>query len=141
MSDKENIEIEIIWEDVHLDKVSVRATNGRYCATTEIYINEAELFSFADKLKGFPKKISDVVILELGNGDSFCKLEFYCIDGVGHTAIRIYMEEKVDDYLRPGEKNIATFEIGNTSGGIENFGHQITKITRNRTGSASLNHN
>jgi hypothetical protein len=143
MSNKENIEIEIIWEDAHLIEVYVHATNGRYCGTTEVYTTELELLTFADKLKDFPKKVSDTAILEMGgqmNG-SFCKIEFYCIDGVGHTAIRVYLEKVVDDYLRPEEKNSVRLEIGDTSGGIENFGRQIAKIAKNRTGSASLNRN
>ena len=67
MFEKGNLEVEIIWKDSDLLEIYTKASNGRYYGTTEVYTSEDNLIEFGNKLKEFPKQISDNVIFEAGD--------------------------------------------------------------------------
>ncbi len=140
MLDKENLEIEIIWKDSDLLEIRTGATNRRYCGITELYTNKTQLLEFANKLKVFPEKTSDIVIFEAGDEMSyaFVSIRFYCTDGLGHTAAQIIMEENVGNDFRPEEKSKVSFELECSIGQIESFSQQLIKLAKNLEGIAKL---
>ncbi|MDT7602822.1 MAG: hypothetical protein QOF61_819 [Acidobacteriota bacterium] len=133
--------MEIIWNDVDMVEVCASASNGRYGGVTQFYTTVEELSELANRLKGFPQKIIDIVQFETGGkgGDSFLSLKFYCIDGVGHTAVYISMEEQSRNYYaRPEERQVVAFELRCEAGLIDKFRRELLRVAESQSGVASL---
>jgi hypothetical protein len=138
---EQQLRIEIVWNDVDMVEVSASASNGRYGGATRLYTTVEELLELANKLDGFPKTITDAVEFETGEkgGDSFLGLNFYCIDGVGHTAVHVSREEKSRDYgARPEERQCVSFELRYEAGSIDKFRRGLLRMAGNRDGVSSL---
>lgn len=138
---EQQLRIEIIWNDVDMVEVCASASNGRYGGATRFYTTVEELSELANKLEGFPRKTADTIEFETGKkgGDSFLGLRFYCINGAGHTAVYISMEEQSRNYdARPEERQSVGFELRYEAGLIDQFRRDLLRMTESREGVASL---
>jgi hypothetical protein len=71
-----------------LVRYSVRLTNPDFSASTSVWGNVGDHFTFAAALEGFPASSSSVVRYTLGTpGTGCCELEFFCTDALGHIGV------------------------------------------------------
>jgi hypothetical protein len=138
--DEHQLKLEIIWKDDDMVELRAFASNGRYCGTTEVYTTAQELIELATRVEGFPKKVDDVVEFRAGakQGYAFLDLIFNCVDGSGHTALLVSMEENVPTFHRPAEKHEVRLELRCEPGSIDQFQKDLLEMGATRTGSASL---
>ncbi|MGI8668655.1 MAG: hypothetical protein ACR2J3_02280 [Aridibacter sp.] len=139
MLDKEILEIEVVWNDADLLELNTIASNGRYAGIVNTYTQDTYLQEFASKLLVFPKTISDTIIFESDYrlGNSSLSLKFYCIDGVGHTAVDINMEE-LSSSDSEADKSKVSFLLTCNIQQIQFFSQQLLKMANNREGIANL---
>jgi hypothetical protein len=92
---KPSLSFEHIWEDDSMIELRVSATDGLFSAVTQIYTNWESLNEFTNRLRGFPHTILDTVEDTNGQigGYSYFRIFFRCIDGAGHAAVEIEMEQ------------------------------------------------
>ncbi len=95
-----NIGLKIKIMDVDDDYLGVElhASNSRFAGTTYIYAGLDDLSNFATRVLGFPQNSKDERTYEFGTLDpkiagGYCSIRFYCVDGAGHTAVDILMED------------------------------------------------
>jgi hypothetical protein len=86
------IDVEIVYFDDDLVELQVRASNGRFAATAELYENLDVLPSLGLLLRGFPVSPADVRERTLGNFNPSCggggvRLRLACTDAWGHAAV------------------------------------------------------
>lgn len=139
-SGERKLRLEIIWKDDDMVELQAFASNGRYSGTTEIYTTSEHLLELANSIQGFPKRVEDAVEFRAGETDSyaFLSLRFYCIDGAGHTAVLVSMEENVPNDFRPAEKDRVCLELEYEPGCIDQFQKDIFQMALNKTGFALL---
>ncbi|MBD0325761.1 MAG: hypothetical protein ICV68_04985 [Pyrinomonadaceae bacterium] len=140
MTERSQLQLEIIWTDEQLVELQAIASNGRYCGTTEVYTTIEDLLRLAEQLEGFPKQLADVVAFEAGDQNSyaFLRLIFYCIDGVGHTAINVCMEESVETNFRAEKKHQVSFELRCEPSAIDKFQKELKLLAVSQKGRATL---
>ena len=138
--DEHQLKLEIIWKDDDMVELRAFASNGRYCGTTEVYTTAEELIELANSVEEFPKKVDDVVEFRAGEkrGYAFLDLIFNCIDGLGHTALLVGMEENVPTDHRPAEKHEVRLELRCEPRSIVQFQKDLLQMGATRTGSATL---
>jgi hypothetical protein len=122
------IEIEIVYFDDDLVDLQVRASNGRFTATAELYEALDVFPSLAGTLAGFPTSPADVRERILGNVDPACgeggvRLRFACTDSLGHAAVHLTVRARGCGALEGGE--VADFKIPVDPASIDKFVEQL----------------
>ena len=73
-----------------LVRISVAATSEAFHAETSAWGNAEQISVLAASLVGFPQSRTDTVRYNFGGAMSgFCDLEFFCLDGLLHTAVKV----------------------------------------------------
>jgi hypothetical protein len=153
------LSIEIVYHDEHLIEIMTTATNSRYSGVTTIYIGEngQELIDLGNRLKGFPKSITQSEEKEFGYTEkykaefhemkkthpkmkpssAYLSLKFYCIDQIGHPVVHITIKE--DNWSeRPEAIGEAKFEIRFEPAQIDNFANELIELGQKKIGKATL---
>jgi hypothetical protein len=133
------LRISIIDPDEDYLGIEVAATSGRFAGTTRIYAELDELSTFALRIAGFPTTAKDLRDYEFGSNEpgvagGFALLRFHCIDGSGHSALEISIE---DDQHRHGMAS-ATFAFQFAAANLDRFVEKLRQIERDRSGEATL---
>lgn len=119
-------------------KIRVHATNGFYSGFTEEYINSNLLSQLAENLTGFPERLDSVVEFESkrGKGEaSSLYFKFYCVDSLGHMALRACMKKGIYAGDIPDE---AKLEIRYEASALDIFSASLKSIIENGEGNATL---
>jgi len=139
---KSFLDLKVIWKDDEMFELEIKASNGRYTGTTNVYDTKESLSSFAELLKGYPKDNS-VLFYEAGqkdNKDSYAyfSMKYYCIDNAGHVGVQINLEENVSTEHRPEEKDKVFLEILVEPASIDRFQKDLFDLANKEEGQAIL---
>jgi hypothetical protein len=76
-----------------LARFRIIATGEKFRAETLAWGNADQLLELAESLSNFPPSTTSSVKFRLGaSATGTCELEFYCLDGAGHTAAWVTIE-------------------------------------------------
>jgi hypothetical protein len=128
-----------LYHDLDVVKVSIAVDNGRFRATTDVYVGRGELRETADRLSGFPASSQDsrqVTFGSFGPGTAggAVRLEFFCKDLAGHTAFRAMIE---DDYSEREPAQRATILVNFEPAALDRFLTELIQVEA-ELGSAAL---
>ncbi len=137
---KSFLELKSVWQDDHMFELQVKVSNGRYAGRTEVYETKESLFSFAQKLIGYPENKLDDLFYELGEKDSYayCSINFYIINTVKQVGLEIHLEENVATEYRKQEKDKLKLEIIVEAESISKFQKELSLLATNQNGTAIL---
>jgi hypothetical protein len=129
------LELEILWFDDDVISLRVRASNGRFAGTTDLYVGYDGLKELANATRGFPKSCVDSREHELGTFDSHyagggLKIHMHCIDSVGHAAMEITLQ--TDSREAPGmrgQPESSRFALHVNAAEVDDFVVDIEKIS------------
>jgi hypothetical protein len=125
------LSVELVWEDSDLEELCISADNGQYSGVTNVYFGQGECGALAQSLQGFPKSISQEEIFEGGSDDGpFGKLFFRCIDGSGHTIVRVTLQELVAFNLRSVIPNRVELEFQFEASALDEFCAELQAVAR-----------
>lgn len=129
-STEPGLELRVIWVDEALIELSVRASNGRFAARVELYVDAGRLAAFARALRGFPASSRDRRELELGTFDpgwagGGVRLGLRCTDALGHAAMSV--ELRADPQYHGGAEN-AAFDVRVEPAAIDAFVAQLERL-------------
>jgi len=133
------LRLSIIDPDEDYLGIEVAAGSGRFAGTTRIYAGLDELSVFASRIAGFPTTAGDRRNYEFGTTDpgvagGFARLLFYCVDGSGHPALEVVIE---DDPIRHDNAS-AKFAFQIAAADFDRFVTRLRQIERDRSGEATL---
>lgn len=133
------LRISIIDPDEDYLGIEVAAASGRFAGTTRIYAGLDELSIFASQIAGFPTTANDLRNYQFGSTEpgvagGFALLRFHCVDGSGHPALEVVIE---DDKHRH-EMASATFSFQFAPVDLDRFVARLRRIERDRSGGATL---
>jgi len=131
--------ISVIDPDDDYLGIELCAASTRYAGTTRIYAGLDQLSQLASRIEGFPTSSADDRLYEFGSTDpgiagGFASLRFYCIDGAGHAALEVTIQDDVQ-WHTPASARFA-FRIEPTE--IDRFAKRLRHVEQNRCGEAEL---
>jgi len=133
--------LEIRVDDVDDDYlgINIAASSERFSGSARIYAGLTILSEFADAMAGFPSSSSDRRAYEFGVRDpkvagGFISLAFHCLDGAGHAAVTVAVE---DDPHFHAEAS-ATFSFEFEAVELDRFLTALRKVERAKDGHATL---
>lgn len=130
---KSGIEIAVVYTDVDLMELQIRASNVAFAGQVNTYVNHDDTGRFSEKLKGFPVSLGDVRRIELGANAMFV---FSMIDEVGHSMVAV---DIASDTTGPnGFSGKASFNILVNPAEIDRFVEELAKLRPELGHSASL---
>jgi hypothetical protein len=129
-----------LWHDYDMNEVRIVVGNGRFCGTTNVYVEIGGLVEAARVLEGFPKDARDSREVEFGNfgpksAGGAVRLRFQCKDLAGHTEIRAELE---DDYLSLGNVESATLFLDFEPAALDEFVVTLRRLEADRESCAEL---
>jgi hypothetical protein len=129
------IELNILWFDNDVIGLRVRASNGRFAGTTDLYVGYDGLKELATAIRDFPKSRIDSREHQLGTFDSQyagggVNIYLHCIDSVGHAAMEIRMQtDSRETTGMRGQPESACFALLVKAADINDFVNDIEKIS------------
>jgi len=139
-SNKPFLELKVIWKDDDMIELSIKAANGRYFGTTEVYDTSQSLEDFAKSLIGYPSQGKEL-FYEAGqkNGYSYFGVKVYLINKSGHVGVEVSLEENTNHRnSRQAEKDKVKLEIIVEPSAIDNFQRELLQLARTEEGTATL---
>jgi len=138
---KPGIEISVIYNDVHLVELRVRASNGIFSGQADAYGNHGELAELANTLMGFPGSTTDVRIFEIGTFDDKyagggASFRFFASIPVGHAMVEVKL--KADTLPRYKLQDTVAFHIPVEAAAIDAFVDDLNRISDSVGNSAFL---
>jgi hypothetical protein len=130
--------IELVWEDQDLEELLISASNGRFSGIAQVYFGHGEIEDFANRIRGFPRELSHRVIFGNKQSDSCAELTFYCVDGVGHTMVKVSLGEEFQVYGRPITCGRVEFEMLFEPLALDSFWQELNQIAMRRSRRAVL---
>ncbi|QJX45812.1 hypothetical protein HMJ29_02220 [Hymenobacter taeanensis] len=103
---------------------SVEITRGILATQITFFDDEDVWKSFGQELISFPRAITSSAEFEAGNvasSDGYIKLQVYCYDGYGHTALRVTVDNKL---IEPDRQRLE-FSIPAEIASINRLGHLL----------------
>lgn len=133
------LKLKVIWKDSDMFQLSVRATNGRYGGTTEVYDTPVSLANFARSLVHYPNG-QKTLFHKVGEKDSYAyfAMKFYPIGRSGRDGVELHLEECVATEYRPEEKAKVKLELIVEPAAIDNFQKELIQLAINEKGMATL---
>lgn len=133
---KSRLELQVIWKDSDMIELRVRATNGRFFGTTEVYDTTESLNDWVQLLAQFPND-KQPLVYEAGkkNGYAFWGMRINLPDPTGLVGVEITLEENIN---RKAWQDKVELEIQVYLAAIDNFREQLTKLILKEEGTASL---
>lgn len=136
---KQGLKIAVVDPDDDYLGIEVCAASTRYAGSTRIYAGLGELSQLASRIEGFPTSAADDRQYEFGSTDpgiagGFARLRFWCVDGAGHAAIELTIEDD-DQWHTPASAKFA-FRIEPAE--LDRFVKRLRDVEQNRCGEAAL---
>lgn len=133
------LKISVIDPDEDYLGLEVAAASSRFAGTTRIYAGLDELSILASRIEGFPTTTDDQRKYEFGSTESgvaggFACLRFHCVDGSGHAALEVMIE---DDHQRHDIAS-ARFAFQIAAVDLDRFVLRLRHIELERSGEATL---
>jgi len=125
------IEFEVVWFDHDAIECQVVCSNGSFTGTAKMYLGHDGLKNAANTLSGFPSSATDLRQVELGSLESGTagggiQMSFYCVDSVGHAAVRVRL--RADDCKGFAEPQFVSLYVPVEAGAIDSFVKQAHSI-------------
>lgn len=121
-------------------ELRVSASDGFFSGLTQIYTTWEGLSEFTARLQGFPRTTKDMLedINGAPGGYSYLRLVFRCINGAGHVATEVEMEQNqaLVGLVDIRAKAMLGFLIEPLA--IDSFVSQLQSMTQVKKGSAKL---
>jgi hypothetical protein len=140
-SKNSQLELEVIWKDEDLIELSVKASNGRYCGSTQVYDTAKSLMGLAKSLADFWGGHKPIVY-EVGTkgGYAFWGMNIYLIEPSGLLGVVVTLEENSSDtgISQLNRNNSVKLEIQTCMAAIDRFRDELLKLASNEEGVASL---
>ena len=119
--------------------IEIHARNERFAGSSRVYGDPDELTRLADRISGFPSHPTDERIYEFGSQDrniagGYVRLRFCCVDGVGHAAVDVMLEDDDATYAIASAK----FSLAVEAAAVDEFVMELIRLHRERTGEAVL---
>ncbi len=136
---KSYLDLKVIWKDNDMFELEIKASNGRYSGTTNVYDTSKSLANFANSLQGYPKDNNEL-FYQAGktNSYAFFSMKFYPLDTFGHVGVLINLEENVATEYRPEEKDNISLEIKVEPASIDRFQKDLLNLAKKEEGQAVL---
>jgi hypothetical protein len=139
MNDSPHLAIELVYEDVDLEELSISADNGRYRGAATAYFSNGEVGVLANALVGFPKSTNQQEVFSGGQEESdfgFAELIFRCVDTLGHIVVRVTLSETAqpNDFAR----NRVELELLCEPAALDHFSQELEAIARRQRNRAVL---
>ena len=125
------ISIEIVELDEHYLGSELRAWNGRFSATTFLYLKGEDFIVFSDHISGFPSMVPDRREFSLGHrrgegwGGGYCRMVFLTVAAVGASKVEVEFE----DDLRYSE-SVVTLLVPTEAAAVDRFVGQLRQVGR-----------
>jgi hypothetical protein len=134
------LSIELIWEDLHMEKLRISANNGSYCGVSEVYFSKGQAAELLKSIRAFPTTTAHIVSLDSGSEESgaMARLVFSCIDGSGHSVVSVTLAQPIDESARPGVKNRVELELAFEPASLDEFCQQLKAIATRASTTAIL---
>ena len=132
-------QFEFLWADQDVLKLRIHASNGRFSATSDLYVGIGGLAKAASKLMGFPGNLSDQRELKLGEfgpktAGGAVNMRFYCEGRAGRAFVETTMES---DYDGARAEN-AHFFAGVEPSAVDVFVSELQRVESQKCGAARL---
>jgi hypothetical protein len=127
------IVVSVIYSDLHLMQLQVRASNHGFAAEVDTYVSHEEFSDVENQLKGFPDDSDD--FREIGIGSKI-SLRLSTVDDLGHSIISIDMAGDVPE--QNGQVPRARFSILVDPAQIDQFASELSRLTPEIGSMASL---
>jgi hypothetical protein len=135
------LKLEVIWKDEDLIELSVKASNGRYFGTTQVYDTAESLMDLAKSLADFWGAHKPIVY-EAGTkgGHAFWGINIYLIEPSGLIGVEIILEENSNEtgISQMKRSNSIKLEIQIYMAAIDRFRNELLELAQNGEGVASL---
>lgn len=135
------LELEVIWKDEDLIELSVKAGNGRYFGTTQVYDTTESLMGLAKSLNEFWDRRTPIAY-EAGakGGDAFWGMNIYLIEPSGLIGVEVVLEEhgSYTGISQVKRRNRVKLEIQIYMAAIDRFRTELLALAQNQEGVASL---
>jgi len=133
------LSIAVVDPDEDYLGIEICAASCRFAGATRIYAGLDELNTFASRIEGFPATPQDEREYEFGSIDpgvagGFASLRFHCVDGSGHAALEVALED--DDQWHTSASAKFTFQI--QAAELDRFTRSLREIEHERSGEAKL---
>ena len=140
MENNPHLSIELVWEDSELEELHISASNGRYSGIAQVYFALGDIEDLANRIRGFPQAVSQEVIFSGGaeDSDSFVRLVFRCVDGVGHTVVKVSLVEVFREYAGPTIRGRVEFELLFEPLALDEFSRDLEQMAKRRIPRALL---
>jgi hypothetical protein len=140
MESNSQLSIELVWEDDDLEELLILASNGRYSGLARVYFGKGDIKDLAERIRGFPLALSHQLIFSAGNeeSDSFAKLVFQCIDGVGRTMVRVSLAEAFQQDRAPTIKGHVELDLLFEPVALDQFARELDQMAIRRSSRAVL---
>jgi hypothetical protein len=138
----QGIEIKVVYSDEHLVELRVRACNGHFLGTADVYVDHDELRRLAQSFDGFPRNAQDERHIQLGTfdpsyGGGGTRMRLHCLDSLGHCAISV--ELRTDAHAEiTGESQTATLVLVVEPALIDEFIPEFRRLAKSLEGPALL---
>ena len=139
-SRKSQLELKVIWKDDDMIELSIKASNGRYFGTTQVYDTSESLLGLSTSLADFWAGHQPIVY-EAGTKGSyaFWGMNIYLLQPSGLIGVEVNLEENSS---HPGssqeKKNNVRLEIQTYMAAIDLFRDELIELAQNEEGVASL---
>ncbi len=132
---------QFMWSDEDVLQLRVRASNGGFGGTTDVYVPIGGLVEAARTLEGFPRSPSDTRELEFGEfgpemAGGAISLRFYCTGAAGRAFVEATVES---DHGEMKRAETAHFCVGVEGNAIDAFVSGLRRMETERGGTAHLN--
>ena len=138
---KPGVYIAALYNDEHLLKLRVSASNGVFTGQADVYADSDALTEMARALKGFPNSRDDIREFEVGTFDENyagggAGFRFFCVDSTGHALAQVRLQ--ADSRMEAEVNDTATFHIPVIAAAIDSFIEELGRIAANTGESATL---
>ncbi|TRW22636.1 hypothetical protein FMM05_17305 [Flavobacterium zepuense] len=129
---------EVIWKDADILELQIKASNGRYMGTVEIYDTYESLINFEKSLTGYCIGSNTYYRSEPYNQKSKCTMKFRAPDNAGLVGVEVILEENTlfNDEDKPN--NTVSLQLIAELNAIDNFAIELGKLIYGREGIAIL---
>jgi hypothetical protein len=136
---------DLLWNDNDVFEVCVRAWNGKFGGTLEVYVPIGGLAEAAEQVEGFPRNTSDERHLQFGRfgpewAGGAVAMRFYCKSKAGRTCVEVTIESEYQP--QPGvsvkEAERAHFVVPVEASGVDTFVAGLRRLEAERHGTAEL---
>ena len=137
----EGFRFEFLWNDDDVIQLRIRAWNGNFGGTADVYLPIGAIAEAAEKLEGFPRHTSDKRDLQFGefgpeSAGGAVSMRFFCKGTAGRTFVEATVESH-QQASQPAEH--ARFFASIEASAVDDFVVGLRRLETERRGIACLN--